>query len=752
MTREHQHRTEEEILDQQWDALVTGRVLVAEDPIVRELHAAPGPAAPTPMFKNQLRSMLEMAAQDQAGDHQSSQIRADDSMLPVTAELPLRPVMRPAVHRPGRMRGLSRAGKMVSVLLAASLLVAIAGAMIRYPFSSSNGTGAPTNQPQGTSIAAVSSPVVPSAGEMASSADPGRTNQQPGPAPIGIPEIVGHADISGDRMALGGDTIVIVDSDTVTAFDADTLEHKWSVEVPYGVYTAPVIAGDAVYFGFTGQREGTTEWLLGPDQPNQLVSLSLKDGSENWRIDGAGSYPAAPLVVNGTIYAVGTTTDDYQLGAYEPEDGSMIWTAEPFDSIKTDGYPEVIPYLWMSLAYSDSVIVVNQMRALSAFDIATGKDIWSQTVETPDTIDAPIISNGFVIAKIGHSPMKDDEIGSGRVAAFDLRTGGQQWSSDLETGISWSQAVGNGTVIRAQVGQANEYLLTAFDVQSGDVDWSVPSWDSAADPGPDFAQLPDTAVTVGKQIVTVGVASTRGDHARTLVTVRDLVTGDIAWSVIMDGITQTAPIIADGKVYVLTDFYGLQVLGDNPDAMAATPESNVADLRDPLTCAYEPTESPFLGTPTTDRTPVPAFDRIYAPMSPGDVPIFNPGHAVSQEVTDSIQQRLDQYRDCTIMGDPTRLFDFFSADYYLRLQAMGERRFDGRNGESGEMAVRIGNDGTQRDISDLQVLPDGRIGGIVGGDVHAYFWFVLEDGVYKIDEMHGIADRPDLEESPSPEE
>jgi hypothetical protein len=499
-------------------------------------------------------------------------------------------------------------------------------------------------------------------------------------------------------------------------------------------------------------REGTTEHLLGADQPNQLVSLSLKDGSENWRIDVAGAYPVAPLVVNGTVYAVGTTKDAYRLGAYEPADGSIIWTAEPFASIKTDGYPEVIPYLWMSLAYSDGVIVVNQMRTLSAFDITNGKENWSHTVDAPDTVDTPIISNVFVIVKIGHSPMKDDESGSGRVAAFDLRTGDQQWSSDLETGTSWSQALGNDTVIRAQVGEANEYLLTAFDVQSGEVQWTVPSWDSAADPGPTFSQLPDSAVTVGEQVITVGVASTRGDHARTLVTARDLTTGDIVWSVITDGITQTDPIIADGKVYLLSDFYGLQVLGEDPDAAPATPESNVSDLRDPVTCIYGPTDSPLLGNPTTDRTPVPAFDRWGAPIAPDDVPTFDSQNAVSQEGANAIQQRLDAFTTCTIRGDYTLRFNFFSTDYYLRIREMGADRFNGRNGESGELAVRFMNDGTQLEISELQVLPDGRIGGRTVGNTHAYIWFVLEDGVYKIDEMHGIANRPEPEESPSPEE
>lgn len=756
MTREQQHNTEEELLDQQWDAHVTGRTLIAEDPTIRELHAAQGPAAPSPLFVSQLRSMIEVAAQDQIGAQPKALARTEQSTLPITqAQIP-QPIMRPVHHhRPGRMRGLGRAGKVVSVLLAASLLVAIAGAMIRYPFGDSNGTGAPTNQPPGTSIAAVSSPVVSNASEMASSADPGRTNEQPGPGPTGIPEIVGQADVTGSAMALGGNTLVIVDSDAVTALDATSLDQKWSVDVPYGVYTEPVIAGDAIYFGFTGQRDGTTVWLLGSDQPNQLVSLSLKDGSENWRIDGAGAYPVAPIVVNGTVYAVGTTKDAYRLGAYEPADGSIIWTAEPFDSQKTDGRPKVIPYLWMRLAYDSGLIAVNQLNGLSVYDAGAGKVVWTHEVTKPDLVDAPLIADGTVVVTIGHQSADAQNPGSAKVIALDLRTGQERWAQKPVSGNMFNNfsATQRGTdLVTAQFSADNEWELVAINAQSGDRAWSVPSWDTAADPGPNFWQNRDSTVIAGDQVFTLGVASDRGNQVRTLVTAREIATGDIDWTAVIDGTAETAPIVAGGKIYVLTDLYGLQVLGDSPDASDSTPESNVADLRDPVTCIYGPTESPLLGTPATDRTPVPAFDRMFAPMAPDDVPTLDPQNAVSQDVANAIQQRLDAFTTCTILGDYTLLFNFFSTDYYLRIREMGADRFNGRNGESGETAVRLMNDGTKLEISELQVLPDGRIGGQTVGNTHAYIWFVLEDGVYKIDEMHGIADRPEPEESPSPEE
>src|SRR6476620_9055693 len=300
MTSNDQRIPDEQALDRQWDELVSGRATVTAEPLLRDLHAARQPGGPSPLFRAQLRSLIETAAQEQMPARQATATVERTVREPIRmARLrPVQPLRRP---RHARMRGLTGAGKVASVLLAASLLVAMLASVIRYPFGGSNGTDSPATGAQ-TAIPAVSgSPEAMTSGP--SSADPGRTNQQPGPAPLGIPALVGHADVTGSAMALGGNTIVIVGNDRVTALDAGTLKQKCSVGVPYGWYTDPVIAGDAVYFGFTAQREGTTEWTLGTELPNQLVSLSLADGSEYWRIDGAGSAPTAPLVVNGTIYA-----------------------------------------------------------------------------------------------------------------------------------------------------------------------------------------------------------------------------------------------------------------------------------------------------------------------------------------------------------------------------------------------------------------------------------------------------------------
>ena len=125
------------------------------------------------------------------------------------------------------------------------------------------------------------------------------------------------------------------------------------------------------------------------------------------------------------------------------------------------------------------------------------------------------------------------------------------------------------------------------------------------------------------------MASDRGNQARTLVTARDIVTGDVDWTAIIDGTAKTAPIIAGGKIYVLTDLYGLQVLGGSETS--ATPADGSADLRSPDECAATPIENPLLGTPEADGTPIPAWARWGEIMPLSEVPPVDPAKAVSPE-------------------------------------------------------------------------------------------------------------------------
>ena len=193
---------------------------------------------------------------------EARQIGSTEQSAPI-APIPLLEPVRP-VRRMRRMQGLSGAGKVASVLLAASLLFAMMAALVRYPFTSTDGTGGPTVVAPGPQI-----PDVPMPG-----ADPARTNVQPGPNLTTLPEIKQKADVVGQYMALVDNMLVISYGGDIRALDANTLTELWMVKLRGGAYSALTIADGAIYFGFTRNTEGGR----GGKDANQLVALSLADG------------------------------------------------------------------------------------------------------------------------------------------------------------------------------------------------------------------------------------------------------------------------------------------------------------------------------------------------------------------------------------------------------------------------------------------------------------------------------------------
>ncbi len=174
-------------LDQRWDELNAGnpalRRLDRGDQELRELVALDASAAPRPEFVSDLMGQIWAEARQIGSTEQSTPI----------APIPLLEPVRP-VRRMRRMRGLSGAGKVASVLLAASLLFAMMAALVRYPFTSTDGTGGPTVVAPGPQI-----PDVPMPG-----ADPARTNVQARPQPDHAPRDQAEGGYRRDLDGLGG--------------------------------------------------------------------------------------------------------------------------------------------------------------------------------------------------------------------------------------------------------------------------------------------------------------------------------------------------------------------------------------------------------------------------------------------------------------------------------------------------------------------------------------------------------------------
>ncbi|HVL29169.1 MAG TPA: PQQ-binding-like beta-propeller repeat protein, partial [Sphingomicrobium sp.] len=205
----------------------------------------------------------------------------------------------------------------------------------------------------------------------------------------------------------------------VAALDAATGGAAWTVKPGGPLRGAPTIANDAVYV---------------MSQDNQLYSLKLADGTQNWSsaaaLEIAGVFgSASPSVASGTVVA-GFSSGE--LNAYRYENGRQVW-----------------------------------QDALSRTSIST-------SVASLSDIDAdPVIDGGQVLA-IGKG---------GRMVALELTSGQRQWEQNI-AGISTPWVAGEWVFV-----VTDEAKLIALHRSNGRVRWinQLPRWQDEKDKkGPIF--------------------------------------------------------------------------------------------------------------------------------------------------------------------------------------------------------------------------------------------------------------------------
>ena len=170
-----------------------------------------------------------------------------------------------------------------------------------------------------------------------------------------------------------------------------------------------------------GVITGFTEPAAWPEQLNQ-----------RWKIEIGFGY-ATPLVVGDRVYLFSRQGDDEVMSAIDADSGTVVWRTA-----------YAAPFTMHSAA----------------------------TPHGPGPKSTPVLSNGRLFA-IGMT---------GIVTAFDAGSGAQVWQKPGSTAVplytthAFSPIVEGGTVI-FHVGGEEQGALTAYDVSSGDVEWS---WDGDA--------------------------------------------------------------------------------------------------------------------------------------------------------------------------------------------------------------------------------------------------------------------------------
>ncbi len=106
--------------------------------------------------------------------------------------------------------------------------------------------------------------------------------------------------------AIWRDTVIYTAGDTrVRAYDTDSGKKAWHQDFDYPISSAPVVAGDRVYFGLRGDENYLGAAGSGGRSP-RLVCVSARDGRVLWQMDVKGVILSAP-VISGNRIMFGTS-------------------------------------------------------------------------------------------------------------------------------------------------------------------------------------------------------------------------------------------------------------------------------------------------------------------------------------------------------------------------------------------------------------------------------------------------------------
>ncbi|QPV64053.1 PQQ-binding-like beta-propeller repeat protein [Halosimplex litoreum] len=203
--------------------------------------------------------------------------------------------------------------------------------------------------------------------------------------------------VTGPPVAVGDTVVVGARDESLTAYDAETGEQRWRVDLG-GVPGTPVVAGDRVYVGTDAGRLAAVH----PDRAGRCASRSLVSAAARLT-KGGRPIPVAPAVDGETAYLL------------------------------VDGRAENV--------YSE------RTAELVALDLSSGGERWRYTAETADPLAAPTVADGVVYVSLG-----------GAVHAVDASEGTREWRFATGFDRPSRPAVGDGSVY---VSAKNVYALDA---------------------------------------------------------------------------------------------------------------------------------------------------------------------------------------------------------------------------------------------------------------------------------------------------
>ena len=317
--------------------------------------------------------------------------------------------------------------------------------------------------------------------------------------------------------------------------EARTLSRDWGEDGPPEVWSRPLGGGFA---GIVSDGKSLySAYRTGDDET--VVALDPKTGKTRWEYRYVAPIPkadnlstqygkgpnATPLVVDGKVVTLGFMG---HVVCVDAKKGKLLWSHD----LGAD-FGAKVPYFGSAtspLGLGDNVLIV--AGGLHAFDLATGKAVWSNT-EYQASYGSP------VIVDVGDKQQIVTPV-EGHLAGFDPETGKKLWA--IEHKNQW------GTILTSPVvDDSGRVFISAAQVGA-----------MLVDPSADEAQLrvwaTDGAAINHSNAVRAGdvLYASVGDSA-SFVTAISLTDGKEAWK---ERGFATANLIRVGDDFLLLDFDG----------------------------------------------------------------------------------------------------------------------------------------------------------------------------------------------------
>ena len=306
-----------------------------------------------------------------------------------------------------------------------------------------------------------------------------------------------------------------------TAFEAASGRRLWRVDLTPEEEDEGTLGGGVAYY--RGRIYVTTGY-------GEVVALDAVSGAVAWRVNLGIPLRAPPAVADGRVFAI---SFDNQLHVLATDDGRLLWSHV--------GIEEVAGLLGAAgpAVDGDTVIVPYSSGELFALRVENGRTAWADSLAqiraaTPlgalsDINGQPVIDRGWVFA-IGHG---------GRMSAIDLVSGNRLWDQSVG-GVQTPWVAGDFLYVLT-----SDSEIVCLSRRDGRIRWVTPL--------PRFEDAEDREgviewmgpVLASDRLV---VASSSGEALAI-----SPYTGRIMGRIRLPGGAVTAPVLAKGTLYILTD-------------------------------------------------------------------------------------------------------------------------------------------------------------------------------------------------------